>query len=265
LAEFETRDTSLRDEISFYIVPSVIPIEQLQLPPTFVGFNLSGAFRNYERNLPHWRQPGATYFLTFRLNDSLPDAVVQEHKREQEEWRARIAQELQTKACISEPTAEEFEAFQLRWYRKMETVMDEGHGSCALKNPRARDLVVNALLHFHANRYEMHGFVVMPNHVYCVVRPLADWQPEQLLHSWKRFSARQINLLSGTKGQMWQHDTWNRIVRNEEHWFRAMRYTTGNPERAKLWRGESTVWVDSRLLGGDASILREAEPLEEPW
>ena len=28
------------------------------------------------RNLPHWEQPGKTYFLTFRTIDSLPKAVL---------------------------------------------------------------------------------------------------------------------------------------------------------------------------------------------
>ena len=31
---------------------------------------------SYRRNLPHLRIEGATYFVTFRLNDSLPESVV---------------------------------------------------------------------------------------------------------------------------------------------------------------------------------------------
>jgi REP element-mobilizing transposase RayT len=147
----------------------------------------------------------------------------------------------------------------------MEVVMYEGHGACLLKQKEARKIVANALLHFQSGRCEMHGFAVMPNHVHCVVRPLGEWQAEQLLHSWKRFSARKINMLRGTQGQMWQQDTWNRLVRDDEHWFRAMRYTVRNPERASLWQGESTVWVESSLLGGNGSALEEDGAVEEPW
>ncbi|MCE2692854.1 MAG: hypothetical protein LW645_01085 [Verrucomicrobiaceae bacterium] len=52
------------------------------IPEDFKPFDWRGDFWNYERNLPHWRQPGVTYFITFRLNDSLPREVVEAAKRE---------------------------------------------------------------------------------------------------------------------------------------------------------------------------------------
>ena len=39
-----------------------------------------------ERNLPHWFQPGAAIFITFRTEDSLPKEVVLRMQRELEEW-----------------------------------------------------------------------------------------------------------------------------------------------------------------------------------
>ena len=36
----------------------------LPAPPGFVGFDPNKPMRFYERNLPHWRQEGATYFTT---------------------------------------------------------------------------------------------------------------------------------------------------------------------------------------------------------
>jgi len=38
------------------------------------------------RNLPHWQQPGATYFVTFRLADSLPEVRLSELEQERERW-----------------------------------------------------------------------------------------------------------------------------------------------------------------------------------
>jgi hypothetical protein len=72
-------------------------------------------------------------------------------------------------------------------------------------------------------------------------------------------------LRQSRSGQLWQHDTWNRIVRDDEHWFRVMRYVVRNPERAKLWSGMSTVWVDLRLLDQSASSVREGMFEDEPW
>jgi len=44
-------------------------------PSTTVGyFNPDEPVASLGGNLPHWRQQGVTYFVTFRLADSLPQA-----------------------------------------------------------------------------------------------------------------------------------------------------------------------------------------------
>lgn len=245
----------------------ISPNVSFKLPPDFQSFSPHRAFRNYERNLPHWRQPGATYFLTFRLQDSLPQSVIDELEIERKAWRQRIAHELAINGGqLSATTSDDYEAFLVRRCRRIESVMDEGHGACVLKRPNIREIVDAALLHFHGERCEMHAFVVMPNHVHLAVKPLGDWQAEDLLHSWKRFTAREINKRLGTTGQLWQEDTWNRIVRDETHWHKVMRYIVRNPAKAKLWNGESTVWVNPHVIGESEGVLRE-EPAfeEEPW
>ena len=40
-------------------------------PPGFQGLRTDIPVTVYYRHLPHWRQDGATYFVTFRLADSL--------------------------------------------------------------------------------------------------------------------------------------------------------------------------------------------------
>ena len=239
---------------------------QLTLPPAFKGFNPRGAMRIYYRNLPHWRQPGATYFLTFRLADSIPASVMEEMEAERLLWirnlndaNAKVGGE------ISETLWEDYQAFLVRTMRRYESVMDACHGSCLLKHSVAREIVSNALLHFNGDRCEVHGFVVMPNHVHVAVRPLSDWQPEHLLHSWKSFTVHEINKRLGQSGDLWQDDTWDRIVRDAGHWFRVMRYLLRNPSRAKLLQGESTTWVWERLVDRNASRVMEEGIVEEPW
>ena len=41
------------------------------------------------RRLPHWRQEGATYFVTFRLDDALPQAATRRLQAERENWLRR--------------------------------------------------------------------------------------------------------------------------------------------------------------------------------
>ncbi|MBL9151912.1 MAG: hypothetical protein JNK37_05490 [Verrucomicrobiales bacterium] len=39
-------------------------------------------------NLPHWQQPGATYFITFRLADSIPAVRREEWAEHRAVWLA---------------------------------------------------------------------------------------------------------------------------------------------------------------------------------
>ena len=54
--------------------------------PTFRPFDPDGPLRVYVRHLPHWRQPGATYFVTFRQDDSIPGKVLAEWADVKARW-----------------------------------------------------------------------------------------------------------------------------------------------------------------------------------
>lgn len=43
----------------------------------------------YRRHLPHWRQEGGFYFVTFRLADALPPTVIRELRWLRDEIRRR--------------------------------------------------------------------------------------------------------------------------------------------------------------------------------
>jgi len=138
------------------------------IPEDFTPFDWRGDFWNYERNLPHWRQPGATYFITFRLNDSLPREVIEEAKREKDGWTQRLA----LQGTPDETIQEDYGACQRRTWRKMESVMDQCHGACLLRQPDIRSIVAEAFGFFENERSSMHGFVIMPNHVHLAARSL---------------------------------------------------------------------------------------------
>lgn len=238
------------------------------VPEDFKSFDWRGDFWNYERSLPHWRQPGVTYFITFRLNDSLPRDVVEAAKREKQTWDLRLAQQLKP----DEHFQEDYAAWQRRTWRKMESVMDQGHGACLLQRPEIRRIVDDALLFFEGERSRMDGFVLMPNHVHLAARALGDWQIEEVLKSWKGFTSRQINEALGLKGQLWQEDNWNRVIRDEAHWLKVMRYIANNPAKASLRDGEFTTWFSKRTVVERVfqPVLQEPSPAQihpedEPW
>src|SRR4051812_8027696 len=105
----------------------------------FHPFDPRKAFKATHRNLPHWHQPNATYFVTFRLADSLPVEV-----RERFEELRRL---------------NELEAFD--W---IERYLDAGNGSCLFKEQKYASIVASTLRYFDDQRYLLGAFVVMPNH-----------------------------------------------------------------------------------------------------
>jgi len=83
-----------------------------------------------------------------------------------------------------------------RWYStRVDKYLDAGHGDCWLARPEIADLVAGAL-RFHAGqRFDLHAWVVMPNHAHAVLRPQSAWTLSEILKSWKGFSAREANRL----------------------------------------------------------------------
>jgi type I restriction enzyme R subunit len=72
-----------------------------------------------------------------------------------------------------EPWEEETEAeYHDRFSRQIDEWLDQGSGSCVLKDPATAQIVADALRHFDGKRYELASFVIMPNHVHLLFRPL---------------------------------------------------------------------------------------------
>jgi putative transposase len=85
----------------------------------------------------------------------------------------------------------------------------------------------------------------MPNHVHVLVRPYSDatCPLEAIEQGWKGFSSRAINKALATSGQWWQHESYDRIVRDEEHLWKCLQYIGENPSRARLGPEEARRWV----------------------
>jgi REP element-mobilizing transposase RayT len=117
--------------------------------------------------------------------------------------------------------------------RRIEKWLDQGMGSCRLKDPQAAKVIVDAMHHFDGERYELASYVVMPNHVHAIVRPLRCREEplEPILQSWKRQASREINRQFALTGHLWQEETFDRIIRDEDHLWRALQYIEANPKK----------------------------------
>jgi len=51
-----------------------------------------------------------------------------------------------------------------------------------------------------------------------------------------------INERLGTRGQFWQHDYFDRLIRDGKHLRNVIRYIRRNPLKARLPEGEFILW-----------------------
>ena len=118
-------------------------------------------------------------------------------------------------------------------------------GSCMLAKPEVALLVENSLKHFHQERYDLHAWCVMPNHIHVVYTCRGEFAPDSIHHSWKSYTAHKINKLLKRSGAFWERESFDHLIRSVEdlEWF--IEYTEQNPVAAGLctlsgnWRWSS--------------------------
>ncbi len=183
--------------------------------------------------LPHFKQLGATYFVTFRIAGTLPKHV---YDSLVEKARTDIANlgELSKGATVESVLS-----------TRIDDSLDSSKERQLLKDPAAAELVENALKHFDGERYELHAWAVMSNHVHAVVTPKAPHTLSEILHSWKSFTSNKVKaLLSLGSEPLWQHESYDRLIRDEDEFIRFCEYTVNNPLKAGLtdWRFAGVNW-----------------------
>ena len=181
--------------------------------------------------LPHLKREGGTYSVTFHLADSLPRAVLDFYRDEREEIVKRA------KAMARPLTRAEQDRLTDLYSERIEAYLDAGHGACWLKRPAIAELVAGAVCFFHGERYGLHAWVVMPNHVHAVLTPLEEHSLTSILHSWKSFTSTKANRLLGRRGKrFWRVESYDHLVRDEDDFQRVCQYTEENPVAVGLCR-----------------------------
>ncbi len=240
----DERDFEFAEKFGLPVVQVVS--RSVGVPPTSSPYlNPEGEISKHQSGrLPHWQQEGKLLFVTWRLADSLPAGKLEQWSKEREEWLA------------SNPvpwTMETEDEYHKRFSSVIDEWLDAGSGSCILKDTGLAKIVADAFHHFDGDRYSLDAFVVMPNHVHVLFRLGPDSKLEDVIHSWKSYTAKAINKASGKEGEVWQRDYWDRVVRDPDHRGNILTYISKNPVRANLAEGDYSFW--RKDVGGTPTLL----------
>ncbi len=173
--------------------------------------------RRSRGRLPHWQLDEATYSITFRLRDSLPHNIA-----------IALFQEREQMLRLTMNPSERAEVDRL-FSLKLDSHLDEGYGSCILRDDRNAAIVAGALRHFDRARYELHSWCVMPNHVHAMFYLQHGADLDHVMHSWKSFTAHEIG-----QGVIWQREYFDRIIRDARDFWDTRSYVLNDPFKAGL-------------------------------
>ena len=206
-------------------------------PEAGIGFS--------RRNLPHWFQSGACYFVTFRTADSLPAEVIARWSGERQKWLAANgidADDPNWALAVARLPKPQQDEFHRSFTDAFHDLLDAGHGECVLRRSDSARVVADAFKHFDGQRYHLSDFVVMPSHVHLLFSLIGDTALADVCYSWKKFTATRINQLLRRRGHFWQGESFDHIVRSGEQFEYLRDYVAKNPAKAGLKAGDFVLY-----------------------
>ncbi|MBN2064196.1 MAG: transposase [Sedimentisphaerales bacterium] len=213
-----------------------------------IFYNQNSDLEVSSRNLPHWQQNGKMYFITFRTADSIPEDKLVELQIRQREFE---------KNNCKPYSKEQEKEYRHLFFERIEEWLDNAYGACVLKDRRYSEVVKNALEYYNGKKYILDHWVIMPNHVHILMLLLEGFDLKDIMHSWKSYTATQINRLNGSKGQFWQHESFDHIIRSEYFLDKYREYIIQN----RLSTGIKDLQYGSQVA--QASLLEIKDPEEE--
>jgi REP element-mobilizing transposase RayT len=190
--------------------------------------------------IPHFDQPQLIQFITLRLCDAVPEAIIAKWKEELS-WTGKVS--------ARDPR-------QVVLRKRIEKYEDAGYGACWLRDKRIAGLVEQTLLQYDGKRYRVIAWCIMPNHVHVVVEMQGKYALSEILHSWKSYIAHEVNKLLNRSGPFWFREYHDRFIRDADHLAAAVKYVETNPVKARLvTRKEEWEWSSASKRGHGGVIL----------
>ena len=194
----------------------------------------------YARKLPHIQPLEETFFITYRLVDSIPMCRIKE-------WNEITNQR---KKIAKTQTGKYNE--QKRHFGLIDNYLDKSANEPYWLKQDAIATIVADSLQFYAEKfYKLWSYCIMPNHVHLVITTLKDAPPlYTILQKHKRHTAKGCNKVLNRTGKFWTHESYDHIVRSNDEFNRIVFYTIYNPVKAgfvKKWQKWKWTYINPEL------------------
>jgi putative transposase len=100
------------------------------------------------------------------------------------------------------------------------------------RHDRWARLMLSTINHYTGTGYDLHAYVIMPNHLHLLITPVESVEKSvQLIKGGFSFRAKRE---MEWNGEIWQPGFTDHRIRDEEDWGRHLEYIRTNPIEAKL-------------------------------
>ena len=192
---------------------------------------------------PHYQFQDAIVFITWRLAFTLPShilAIFKELSKNPDETEKRInLQQLQEHNTYLYNKFVEYDS-------ALANLKPPGF---SLNQADIAKIIKKAFHHFAFQRYELHAYTLMANHVHLLIRAMKCssenyYSIADIVQSLKRYTALHINKQLNRHGQVWDRFYFDRIIRDAKNYANVLGYILYNPVAAGSVTQEED-WQDS--------------------
>lgn len=195
----------------------------------------------YRRNLPHIQPQGGMFFVTFRLQGSIPLSKLSEWNNLYKMTKTTSDEGVVDKTLKLEQ--------QENYFLNMDEYLDKtSNGPYFLNNLSIANIVAEAIHYRDAKDYTLVCFCIMSNHVHLIMynlkKPLSvilqelkSFSGKEAMAILKRMSAEELSKYKAhgaLNKRFWQAKSFDRLVRNRNDMAAKINYTLNNPVKAGL-------------------------------
>lgn len=201
-------------------------------------------FRSFYRNrLPHLAPVGGCFFVTFRLNNSLPKVV---YKKIVTDYTKALRETQPTEDSIKNDIL--IKTYN-KYFHQIDNLLDQERNGLLQKEEIAK-IIQERIDLFDGEYYNLIAYTIMPNHVHILLdfgmqvldkdglvtneKPDHYVQLDQVMRLIKGGSSFLINKKMNRSGPLWAKDSYDRLLRDLKERAYVIQYILDNPVKARL-------------------------------